>query len=413
MRSFPRGTHTARHAGAAPASRGAHSAAPGAHGAQSADAAQGADALEGAHVAGRREKAAQSPTITSSFDDAGAAPAAQGAQPGAAAPAAHPAPARAYNPACGAAAAASDAARSASATDAASAASSAAAGTPGAATAGAAAPAAAAPTESEPVIFGGRSLLSLRLHMGRRERVDIVRQKKQRRSSFSLTRTVAAVALLVLCLVSTGSTMAYLTYTANAAANRTTAGAVYIEVVETTASGTKSFKSGSNTAVSGTDGKLVTISNPEGPDRTDEVVRVSLVPEVEALASDGTTKTGASQFMSETWGAPVQLSDGSWALKGEVLTVYLNRGWQDNWTYADGAFCYKKVLSPGQSTAQLMTGVEMADGQNAADYGTIKVNVFADAIQATPNSDTDPTVGAPGAWNCTVDANGNVTKVTS
>ncbi len=255
--------------------------------------------------------------------------------------------------------------------------------------------------------------------MGRRERVDIVRQKKQRRSSFSLTRTVAAVALLVLCLVSTGSTMAYLTYTANAAANRTTAGAVYIEVGENTESNV--FHSGTSTVESGIDNKQVWVSNPDGPDRTDVVVRVSLVPEVEALASDGTA-SGASQFMSETWGAPVQLSGGSWALKGEVLTVYLNRGWQDNWTYADGAFYYKKVLKPGEATTEfkdgkptspLMTGVEMADGQNAADYGTIKVNVFADAIQATPNSDTDPTVGAPGAWNCTVDADGNVTKVTS
>lgn len=267
--------------------------------------------------------------------------------------------------------------------------------------------------ESAPVTFGGRFLLSLRLHVGRRERVEVVRQKKQRRSSFSLTRTVAAVALLVLCLVSTGSTMAYLTYTANAAVNRTTSGAVDIKVVETTSAGTNEFDSGTNTADGGIDGKQVSVKNPEGDNAVDVVVRLSFVPEVEALASDGTTKTGANQFMSETWSAPVQDADNNWILKGEIVTVYLVRGWEDNWTYSDGAFYYKKVLKPGEETAQLMNGITMADGQNAADYGTIKVNVFADAIQSTPSSATDPTEGAPGAWNCTVSADGTVTKVTS
>jgi hypothetical protein len=271
----------------------------------------------------------------------------------------------------------------------------------------AAAPASAHAAPDEPVLFGGRRLLSLKLHLGRRERVDIVRQKKQRRSSFSLTRTVAAVALLVLCLASTGSTLAYLTYTTNQAANRSTAGAVYLEIKETTATGTTSLHSGTYTAKAGTDGKKVWVTNPEGPDRTSEVVRVSLVAQVESK-----DVTGASQFMSETWSAPVQ-EGSAWFLKGDVLTLYLADDWQDNWTYADGAFYYKKVLNPGETTAMLLKGVTLVDGLSSDDYGTVKVNVFANAIQSTPSSATDPTVGAPGVWNCKVADDGTVTKVTS
>ncbi len=346
MRSFSKGTHTARRTqrthdeGGTPEPRGAHSA-------PSAGAA-GADSPQVAH--------ADAVTRTSSFETADARAAAHASKSGAAA-----------------------------------------------------APAA---EESAPVTFGGRFLLSLRLHMGRRERVEVVRQKNQRRSSFSLTRTVAAVALLVLCLVSTGSTMAYLTYTANAAVNRTTSGAVYIEVTETTSTGTKSFHSGTYTADGGVDGKKVSVTNPEGDDRVPSVVRISIVPEVEALDSSGSA-SGANQFMSETWTAPTTDADGNQILKGEIVTVYLARGWQDNWTYSDGAFYYKKVLKPGETTAQLMSGITMTDGQNSADYGSIKVNVFADALQSTPSSATDPTEGAPGAWNCTVAADGTVTKVTS
>ncbi len=258
----------------------------------------------------------------------------------------------------------------------------------------------------EPVLFGGRRLLSLKLHLGRRERVDIVRQKKQRRSSFSLTRTVAAVALLVLCLASTGSTLAYLAYTTNQAANRATAGAVYLEIKETTATGTTQLHSGTYTAKGGTDGKKVWVVNPSGADRTGEVVRVSLVAQVGSK-----DVADANQFMSETWDAPVQ-EGSAWILKGDVVKLYLDEHWQDNWTYADGAFYYKKVLEPGQTTEMLLKGATLVDGLSADDYGTVKVNVFANAIQSTPSSATDPTVGAPGVWNCTVDASGNVTKVT-
>ena len=399
MRSFPKGTHTAKHTRR---SDDAHDDAarktPAA-----ADVATEVEEPRGAHSVrstrdARPARAADAVTRTSSFETADEREAARAARKSE----------KSEKATC---AAASDAGRAKGDTS---------------AKAGAAASASAASAsgaeESAPVTFGGRFLLSLRLHVGRRERVEVVRQKKQRRSSFSLTRTVAAVALLVLCLVSTGSTMAYLTYTANAAVNRTTSGAVDIKVVETTSAGTNEFDSGTNTADGGIDGKQVSVKNPEGDNAVDVVVRLSFVPEVEALASDGTTKTGANQFMSETWSAPVQDADNNWILKGEIVTIYLARGWQDNWTYSDGAFYYKKVLKPGETTVTtdesgnsvgLMNGITMTDGQNAADYGTIKVNVFADAIQSTPSSATDPTEGAPGAWNCTVSADGTVTKVTS
>ncbi len=409
MRSFSKGTHTARRTqrthdeGGTPEPRGAHSA-------PSAGAA-GADSPQVAH--------ADAVTRTSSFEtaDARAAAAARGAHTKASACAAHEHEGAAAKDKAAHISSAErkaerkHASKDTAAKDKGKAAAVAAAGAAGAATA-VAASAAPGAEESAPVTFGGRFLLSLRLHMGRRERVEVVRQKNQRRSSFSLTRTVAAVALLVLCLVSTGSTMAYLTYTANAAVNRTTSGAVYIEVTETTSTGTKSFHSGTYTADGGVDGKQVSITNPEGDDRVPSVVRISIVPEVEALDSSGSA-SGANQFMSETWTAPTTDDDGNQILKGEIVTVYLARGWADNWTYSDGAFYYKKVLKPGETTAQLMSGITMTDGQNSADYGSIKVNVFADALQSTPSSVTDPTEGAPGAWNCTVAADGTVTKMTS
>ncbi len=395
MRSFPKGTHTAKHTRrAGDAHDDAARKTP-----VSENAAAEVEEPCGAHsVRSTRDAHSDAVTRTSSFETADEREAARAARKG-------------EKSEKGACAAASDAGRAKGAK-----AAKASAAASGAAASGAAASASGG-EESAPVTFGGRFLLSLRLHVGRRERVEVVRQKKQRRSSFSLTRTVAAVALLVLCLVSTGSTMAYLTYTANAAVNRTTSGAVDIKVVELTSASAEAqeFDSGTNTADGAIDGKQVSVKNPEGDNAVPVVVRLSLVPEVEALAADGTTKTGANQFMSETWSAPVKVGgeDGNWTLQGEIVTVYLVRGWEENWTYSDGAFYYKKVLKPGEETAQLMNGITMADGQNKADYGTIKVNVFADAVQSTPSSATDPTEGAPGAWNCTVSADGTVTKVTS
>ncbi len=402
MRSFPKGTHTAKHTRcAADAHDDAARKTP-----VSENAAAEAEEPRGAHsVRSTRDAHSDAVTRTSSFETADEREAARAARKG-------------EKSEKGACAAASDAGRAKGAK-----AAKASAAASGAAASGAAASASGG-EESAPVTFGGRFLLSLRLHVGRRERVEVVRQKKQRRSSFSLTRTVAAVALLVLCLVSTGSTMAYLTYTANAAVNRTTSGAVDIKVVELTSASAEAqeFDSGTNTADGAIDGKQVSVKNPEGDNAVPVVVRLSFVPEVEALAADGTTKTGANQFMSETWSEPEQDSNNNWILKGEIVTIYLARGWKDNWTYSDGAFYYKKVLNPGETTITkdndgnsvgLMTGITMADGQNKADYGTIKVNVFADAIQSTPSSATDPTEGAPGAWNCTVAADGTVTKVMS
>ena len=245
-------------------------------------------------------------------------------------------------------------------------------------------------------LFKRGHILSLRLRVKKNEEVEVVRAKGRRHSLFMLTRAVVGVMALVLCLVSTGSTFAYLDYATNTAVNRTTKGSVLANIVEN-----GKEVQGSATATLGKDGKQVAIISPDDPDRTDELVRVTFVPEVGSKDN-----VGANVLMDETWAAPVQSADGDWVLEGELLTLYLASDWQDSWTYADGTFYYNKVLEPGQTTPLLLMGADMASGKSKDDYASVKVNVIVDALQAYPAE-------AAASWSCTVASDGTVTKTTA
>ena len=246
-------------------------------------------------------------------------------------------------------------------------------------------------------LFKRGHILSLRLRVRRNDKVEVVRAKGRRHSLFMLTRAVVGVVALVLCLVSTGSTFAYLDYTTNTAVNRTTSGNVLANIVEN-----GEQLQGNATATLGKDGKQVAIiSPPDDANRTDELVRVTFVPQVESKDT-----AGANILMDENWTAPVRNADGEWVLEGELLTLYLDSAWQDSWTYADGTFYYNKVLEPGQTTPLLLKGADMASGKSKDDYASVKVNVIADALQAYP-------ADAAATWGCTVASDGTVTKTTA
>lgn len=227
---------------------------------------------------------------------------------------------------------------------------------------------------------------------------EVVRQRSLRKGTFSQARISALVLALVIAL-GIGGTLAYVIYTANQTPNRATAGEVGLYIVE---NGTKNT-SGSATISAGDTTKQVQVLSEEATNRVDEVVRVTFVPQVEQKDSSGNVL--GQQLLDEEWSAPSQTGDASnrFYIKTDLLTLYLADDWQDNYIYKDGAFIYNKVLEPGQTTPTLLQGVVWADSsKDSADYGTVKVNVVADAIQASPAE-------ALSAWGVQVDASKNVT----
>ncbi len=221
---------------------------------------------------------------------------------------------------------------------------------------------------------------------------EVVRQKGLRKGTYSQARIAVLIFTLVLAL-GIGATFAYVVYTSNQTPNRATAGDVGLQIVE---NGTVNT-TGALTVAAGADTKKVAVQSEDLPNRTNEVVRITFVPEV--VYNDSTGTALGNTLLSETWSAPQQTGGegNKFYIKTDLLTLYLADDWQDNFIYKDGAFIYKKLLEPGQSTPTLLQGVVWADASvNRGDYGDVKVNVVADAIQCTPAE-------SPALWGVKVD----------
>ena len=221
---------------------------------------------------------------------------------------------------------------------------------------------------------------------------EVVRQKGLRKGTYSQARIAVLIFTLVLAL-GIGATFAYVVYTGNQTQNRATAGDVGLQIVE---NGTVNT-TGALTVAAGTDTKKVAVKSEDLPNRADEIVRVTFVPEV--IYKDSAGSALGNTLLSETWSAPQQTGEESnkFYIKTDLLTLYLADDWQDNYIYKDGAFIYKKILGPGETTPTLLQGVVWADASvNRGDYGDIKVNVVADALQCTPAE-------SPALWGVKVD----------
>lgn len=224
---------------------------------------------------------------------------------------------------------------------------------------------------------------------------NVTREHSLRDSIFTRTRIVALCLILVLAL-SIAGTLAYLTWSGNQTPNRPTIGDVNVKIVETTTVGSattsnKEFHDSSdenqsvNTADDGNGNKNAWLkaTNSAGTNVVSEVVRMTISPEIEYLASDKTTVLG-NAFVEEDWSGPQKDSNNNWYLKSNLLKIYLDSSWQSYYIYKDGTFIYNKTIKQGDSTEKLVTGAEWADATiSRSDYGEIKVNIVAEAIQAS------------------------------
>ncbi|HIY84085.1 MAG TPA: hypothetical protein H9823_09615 [Candidatus Rubneribacter avistercoris] len=192
----------------------------------------------------------------------------------------------------------------------------------------------------------------------------------------------AALCLLLAVLAPLPGTAAFTSATANSEPNAFTLGSVKIRLVENDVPA-----EGAEADVPfGEDAKKVQV---ECIGRNPAVVRAYLYPDV--AETDGTR-----MWAAQDWSEP---QDGRMSL-GPV-TLHLAQGWEQSWTYRDGAFYYRKVLQPGQTTEPLLAGVTLADGVDAAALGGVGVAVAAEAVQASPSE-------APATWGCTVGDDGSV-----
>ncbi len=220
---------------------------------------------------------------------------------------------------------------------------------------------------------------------------DVTRVHALRNTIFTRTRIVILCVIMILALSVVG-TLAYLNYTANQAANRfTVASDAHIQVIETTTyNGTtttdKLFHSGTNNADAGEGNKKAGVKavSEDGSGVAEELVRMTIVPEVEQLdPSDSTTVLG-NAYLNENWSAPQQDSSNNWYIDCGLIRINLSSTWRTNFIYKDGSFIVNKTVNQDDAYKDLVTGVLWADSTaNRSDYGKINVNIIADAISAS------------------------------
>lgn len=238
---------------------------------------------------------------------------------------------------------------------------------------------------------------SLEVDIPRDKNAEVVRERRSRKNLYFRLRVMAYTLLIVLGLSVTG-TYAYLTYTANQNANRTTKGVVEVDIYE---NGTTDADvvDGTKTVSLGPTGKKVVLGNDQDENRVAELVRVTFVPEVSTKAN-----ANVNEFMDSSWPAdgPTTNADGTCTMTIGLVTLYFNPDWASSWYYQDGCFYYKKVLEPACQTPELLWGADWASGVDSSKYGAMRVNVIADCLQASPAS-------AASEWGCTVASDGTVT----
>lgn len=122
----------------------------------------------------------------------------------------------------------------------------------------------------------------------------------------------------------------------------------------------------------GSEMKPVKLRNPGEADNAPGVVRAMLIPYL-TDADTGDRLGGDLGGLTEPVGNTMALGD---------VTFHFANDWSNNWFYMDGFFYYRKVLSPGEETTKLLTGVTLSDAK-AGEYTDkrVKIDVMADILQ--------------------------------
>ena len=236
----------------------------------------------------------------------------------------------------------------------------------------------------------------LEIEVDKHADTEVIREKKLKNPLFTRVRILTSV--LILLIAAIGGTLAYLAWSGNQTPNRMTNGEIGVQIVE---NGTV-MSVDTNTVSAGIGNKVVALRSNYAANRRDEVVRCTFLPEIQSHEKDSSGKSLGAAVYAEDWSTIKNDSTaGLDYIETDVVRLYLVSGWSDNWLYKDGMFYYKKVVPVNTTTEALLSGIVLQSGVDASNYGDIKVNVIADAIQSEP-------ADAPAKWGLTVDDSGNV-----
>ena len=133
--------------------------------------------------------------------------------------------------------------------------------------------------------------------------------------------------------------------------------------------------------------KPVQVRLDSGQDQVKSFIRVMIVP----VMKDGDgLRSGPLASMSAPSGQVMRMGN---------IDLYFVSGWSGNWFYRDGFFYYRSAVNPGDTTARLLSGATMKDGDaiNALDFQdkSVTITVIAESIQAAGGAAAD-------AWGVTV-----------
>lgn len=158
----------------------------------------------------------------------------------------------------------------------------------------------------------------------------------------------------------------YLTHITNSVTNAFSVGSTSIEIVEPGVD--------SDSVSWGESSKPVYLKNPESKDSIDGVVRAMVVPRL-VDKETGQETGGSLGALGEPSGNALVMGD---------ITLHFAGDWSSNWFYKDGYFYCRKVLKPGETSPQLLSGLTLTDPAKAGDYQglTVKIEVLADILQA-------------------------------
>jgi hypothetical protein len=214
---------------------------------------------------------------------------------------------------------------------------------------------------------------NLEINVPRHAQTEVQREQNLKNNIFNKTR-IATLSLILVVSLSVAGTLAYVTHTTNQTPNRATDGEIDIHIVENLNGGDEVLDTDSTFEL-GTTSKLVWVRSADTDSQVPSKVRISFMPQVKSKDA-----TNASVSFGESWSALKTDANGVY-ISTDLLKLYINSNYADYWDYADGAFTSKGKIEKGQTTPYLLEGVTMADGINRSDYGNIKLNVIASAVQ--------------------------------
>lgn len=177
-----------------------------------------------------------------------------------------------------------------------------------------------------------------------------------------------SLAIIITSVVLSGVTFGYLTNGTNTKVNLFYPGVLTAPIFE------NGGLAPDNTNILQTDGtvaeKQVQITNVSNPHEADCYIRVMLMP---AFRTSAGTLAGDVCLEPDSSKVTVTSSDG------EVVTLHLASGWQNDWIYDNGYYYYKNIVHPSQSTTVLLDNVTVSDEEL---WDTFCLEVLSDAVQA-------------------------------